>query len=421
MPEPALLRRNRSYLLMGALPVLFALPLALGGIATGVWQLVVPSVPLGALSLLGLFLAYVQNVDPVRAPGRVAIDERGLSRDGKLLMPREEITEGVVAKVSNRTVLRLHRKGSLGTVSVEVESDEAARTMLHELGLDPSQHVSELRGASQILTWSLKKHLLYTLAPMFLGFFPLSMIAMTFGIRGIPFAMTAYLGMFAWMFAISFTPTRVTVGVDGVMTRWFRSERFVPFSEVDKVDTYQQAKGGKLYVGVELSLKDGSNVRIPTGQEGFSMRSPDALLARIREGLALHRESRGASLDPSLFARQGRDGPTWVTSLRAIGSGAADDLRRASVSAERLLDVLDDASASASARVGAAVAAMASSPAATKTRLRVAARTTASPRLRVALEKVEGAGDDEAALAEALAEVEEDEDRETRPEHEDRA
>jgi hypothetical protein len=93
----------------------------------------------------------------------------------------------------------------------------------------------------------------------------------------------------------------------------------------------------------------------------------------------------------------------WVTSLRAIGAGANADTRTAPFPRERLLRIVEDPTSPADDRAAAAVAVGASLGAEDRLRLRSVADAVVAPRLRVAIEAA--AGDDDAELETALAQV----------------
>jgi hypothetical protein len=209
--------------------------------------------------------------------------------------------------------------------------------------------------------------------------------------------------VFTWIFGLIFAPTRVRVGVDGVATRWLGRDRFVPFSRVRGVQTYEERVGGKTYFGVALDLDGGERIKLPAGQKGFTSMNTAELEERIRQALALHREGAGP-VDERLLARGRRAVPEWVAALQALGAGANADLRTPPVPPEKLLRIAEDAAAAPLARVSAAVAAAAAAPDA-KRRVRLAARTTASPKLRVALERVSADDATDETIAEALADL----------------
>ena len=103
------------------------------------------------------------------------------------------------------------------------------------------------------------------------------------------------------------------------------------------------------------------------------------------------------------MTRAGRDPATWLRELRALRTHATH-YRSTAVTDDALWSVVEDPRIDPAARAGAA-AALADSPDAAA-RIRVAAESTASPRLRVALARIAEAPGDEFVEG-ALEEVEE--------------
>ncbi|MEJ7733904.1 MAG: hypothetical protein WKG00_32510 [Polyangiaceae bacterium] len=110
-------------------------------------------------------------------------------------------------------------------------------------------------------------------------------------------------------------------------------------------------------------------------------------------------------LDTSVLERRARPPAEWVRELRAIGAGARADHRTPAVPVEALWTAVESIGAEPGVRAAAAVALRDSLDVAGRRRLAELAETTASPRLRVALEAVVTEREDE-AVAEALAAAE---------------
>ncbi len=398
-------RRNRVYLFAGAFPLLLAAMFTVIALATAATPMLIPIPHLLIFGALGLGLAYRANKDPVLLRGALEIDDAEVRQGGAVLARRDELIDGVLVPERGATRVRVRRKGLAPPLLFDVKDEGEGRALLRALGFDVTQSVAELKGASEVFTWSLPKQLAVLLGPIFLGFVPatigLAALLPTVGVAAVPFLVLLLL---TYVFGLVFSPTRVRVGVDGIVIRWLDRERFVAFADVTAVKKYKHRSGGKTYAGVELTLRDGSTERIVCGQEGWIEPDVEQMLGRIREAFALHGKS-GGELAPSLLARGRRSTREWVTALRGIGAGASSDLRTAPVPPESLLRVVEDAAAAPVMRVGAAVAALAGEPDATA-RVRVAAGPTASPKLRIALERVADSPEDEAAIADAIAELE---------------
>ncbi|NUO49549.1 MAG: hypothetical protein HOV80_11900 [Polyangiaceae bacterium] len=399
-------RRNRIYLFAGAFPYLLAFGFLAFALFSGSIPALIPVPHLLMFGTLGLAVAYRANKDPVYQPGELEISDTEVRHAGRLLARRDELVDGVLVPNLEHPRVQVRKKGFKAPLLFGVKNEQEGHALLRALGFDVTQSVAELRGASDILRWSVAKQLLAILVPVFGLFVPAAMASVALlGPSSPPVTILLVLALVTYVFTMTFSPTKVRIGVDGVVLRWMRRERFVPFSRVKEVRKYQQTRGTKTYVGVELLLRDGGVERIVCGQAGWIKTDVDQILGRIKEAYELHKEMGSESATPNLLARGARTTEAWVTALRGIGAGANTDLRTAPVPAESLLRVVEDASASPALRVGAAVAALAGQPDA-KPRIRVAATTTASPKLRIALERVADAPDDEQAIAEAIAEVE---------------
>ncbi len=409
-PGAALVKRNRRWLALGASPFLAAFGLLVAAIVTGMWPIAFPCFHLSLFGALGLSWTYRNNRNPSHVPGGIAVDEEGVRHAGRLLARRDEIKGGFLLPRDDGMYLRLERRGARPSILARVRDADEGRAALRALGLDATQTAGTLDVASQLFAWSLGKQLAVLLPSIFVGVGLIQALAIGIGgvaaIVGVPILVTMIL---AWVFGLIFAPTRVRFGVDGIATRWLGRDRFYPLSEVESAQRYEENVGGKTYVGVELALAGGGRAKIPGGQKGWSRVDPREIEERVREVLELHRNGP-SEIDPALLARGERSVTEWIARLRAIGAGANADARTAALPPEKLLSVVEDATASPAARVGAAVAAIPQLPAEARRRVRVAAATSASPALRVALTRVTEADDDE-ALAEALAELEDDDPR----------
>ncbi len=401
----ARVRRNRAYLFAGGLPYLLGLGFLLGGALTSTWALAIPVFHMFVFGTLGFLYAYKSNKDPTLVAGPLEIDEEEVRHGGKRLARRADLTAGVLTLDKGRTHVKLRRRGPRPSVLLKADGEEEGQAVLRSLGFHASQSVVELNGASEIFDWPLAKQLAAFLLPVFLLVPAVAAGGVWLGPLGAPFVLLMILSFLAYTFGISFTPTRVRIGVDGVSTRWFNQERFIPFRSVRDVAEYKTRSGGKTYVGVELTLEDGGVERIVCGQEGWMSGDLAEMLARIREALDLCRE-RGGEIPPHLLARGDRSPRDWVTALRSVGAGANAGPRTPPVPAEQLLRTVEDAAAPPLVRVGAAVAAAGVGPDALE-RVRIAAETTAARDLRSALLRVADCPEDEEALAEVIATLEE--------------
>lgn len=196
------------------------------------------------------------------------------------------------------------------------------------------------------------------------------------------------------------TPRSVEVGADGIATQWLWWRRFVPFADVAEIRVVEQSIEIRLHRGPSLWLRP---VRRTEGRRrGIVAEDPhtSGLLRALRERLAAARAAASTEAgDEAEWARRQRPVATWVADILAR-SDETGDYRAAAVDRERLLQLAERPVADPGARAAAAVALkrLRIEPH-ERERLRIAADTTAHPRLRFALE---GAGEDETDEAELV-------------------
>ena len=145
-----------------------------------------------------------------------------------------------------------------------------------------------------------------------------------------------------------------------------------------------------------------------TGQANWNDQRVAIIQERICEAMETFR-SGGAAAAGALLRRGKRPVSEWIATLRAIGAGANADMRTAPLPRENLFRIVESPTSSAAERAAAAVAAGVEIDDDGRARLRRAAEAVAAPRLRIAIEAA--AGTDDAALAEALSEVEHEESK----------
>jgi hypothetical protein len=201
-------------------------------------------------------------------------------------------------------------------------------------------------------------------------------------------------------------PCTVRVGTDGLVMSWLGRERFVPYRAVREVKTDWKLRGANDRDGVTVVLTDGDTVPLSTGNASSGLSG--ALARRIDAARTAHALEHPTPPVVAALARGARTPGQWVTALRQVGSGATAGARTAAVPLDVLLTLVEDCAAPAIERVSAAVAALPYADDETRRRIRVAADSSASPKLRVALDRIEREQADEAAIAETLVELEDE-------------
>ncbi|MDC0678748.1 hypothetical protein [Sorangium atrum] len=346
----------------------------------------------GVLAALGLsFLSALFATTAVgrKGPVRVAADAAGLrfaSGAVERSIPRAEIRSGMVlSDLHVRVELRL-RRGWVMEVHVARE-DEGAR-LLAALGIGPT----ERRVA--VALGSVHRELAAGCVglPLFMVLW-LIVIAEISPPVTIPGSSAPIVAWFAltllstWLLRRAARPTQVVVGTDGARIERPFSSVWLPYAELDSVET----RGDRLVLsrrggGIPLVLRTGD-----TMTEALAQRIRDA-----HEGAASGAALRGAEA----LERRGRDLAAWREDLGKLFAGG--DYRAASLTPEDALHSLDDASAPRDRRVGAALLLRIAGYPEAQEHIRVAAGTTADDALRAALESAAEDEVDDAALARAL-------------------
>lgn len=364
-----------------------------------------------ALNLLVLIAAlvgmlWIRNPRPREIEGAVSVHEEGVRIGQALVLPREQIKAGfVVPRPGKRPIVRLENKKRLALpTEIRVENDDDGREVLRRLGLDATQTIASFVLPSRLFADpKLGQQYMMGMGTAFVltailtrssGLYP-EVFPVLIGLIGMSFGVTALL-----------TRTHLRIGADGIVLKWFRTERFIPYDEIASIESYEEKEYRRRWAGAKVHLHSGETIKLPIASAG-DIGGPRVRLVkhRLEQAHADHQRGARASAEARLV-RGERPMLAWVRELRRAGAGAAANHRIAPVPTDRLLELAEDPHADPIMRANAAVALGANTESGEiRTRLRVAAQATAAPRLRVALEKSVDV-DDEAALAEALAEVE---------------
>jgi len=185
----------------------------------------------------------------------------------------------------------------------------------------------------------------------------------------------------------------LTVGTDGLVVRGPWTERSIPYAELDSV--------AESWGALVLSPRRGKPQRLarlawePAGKA-------KAVALRVQEAMAA-RDQLPAEQSLALLERGGRTVEQWRQSLAGL-LNANEGYRTATLSAPELAELAAHPAAPIEQRLGAAMALGGKADEPTKARLRVAAECCASPRLRIAMEKLAEGEFDHDAVEQALAE-----------------
>lgn len=401
------MRRSRAWQVVGMIPWALGLGLIAGAIITRTPALLAPLLHTTILGAVAFFGLRKWNPSSTWRTGRVIASAEGIRFDGELVVARERIKDALITPYKGQTAVRISLKGVSAPEYIAVKEVPEGRRMLRALGLDASQSVARLKGLSPFFQWPTWKAVLASTAPLAAFFGIMASAVSLFGKQAAPYAVATLPILVGALLVPILNPTKVDVGADGILTTWFGRKRFFPYAGLEVVEPYEESKGGKVYIGVELGLRSGETVRILIGQKRWADESQALMLERISEAIETYKSGMSAS-DASILGRNGRAPADWITALRQLGAGSNADMRTAPVAIDRLWTLVEDASATALSRVSAAIALGPHIDERERKRIRIAAESTASPKLRVALEKASASDSDEEELAEVLSEMEQE-------------
>ncbi|WP_394849122.1 hypothetical protein LZC95_16955 [Pendulispora brunnea] len=356
---------------------------------------------LAAIAAAALLVAW--SVDDRRV--RVRANAEGLFIEGKTLVPAHVLADGfLVRKDGNSPRLRLVDRFGLTRFNVRLESEAQGRTLLRALGLDAGHKSATFRVPNALLG----------VAP-FLGILPGAMLLGTYAAEDhVKLLLAALTALLLAAGALRFGYSPVTVGADGVLIRGLGTHSFVPYGQIVRAEVTPYA--------ILLHLTDGSVRTIraphPWAKDPLDRRpNPmrDIVAARIEQALYDFRRRATSDDAAAVVARGGRAIADWGAAITGRAAAHYRVAAAPAIPADELWRVAEDPGAEETARAGAAVAVVASVALSThedgahddvRARLRAAARATASPRVRIALETAADASDEE-DLARVLAVFEE--------------
>lgn len=404
------------------LVALAASPFALALLALGS-RFFVPGSHLAALSphlFIGGVIASVAvwNNNPYarRRQASVRVSELGVQilygdggSAGRARLPRAELKSGfLVPSVSAAPRVRLTPHGLRRAIDLEVDDEQSGRRLLRALSFDVSQTTATFRVGSRMGSQPWMGFLVAAVATLVGMLWHLASRGRHHGGGFLPMMFIVWPAMLVLLVV----PSRLDVGVDGVLLRWLWTRRFIGYGEVVSVAAFDEGSGKSRRRGVCLSLEGGEQVRLIVNSAGIDDRIA-ILKERIRGAMEAH-AAGGGEEDAMLLRRGDRSVGEWIRSLRSIGAGANADLRTAPVAPERLWRIVESPSVKPSARAAAATALGASVDEEGRDRLRAAAAATVAPKLRIALEAAAGEAHEEGAFEEALRELEAAEAKEQR-------
>jgi hypothetical protein len=296
-----------------------------------------------------------------RHHGIISVDENALRFDDRQLLARHEIECTVLD--DDRAVVRIVAHGELAAELTFADRTTAA-ALVDAMPVPlttPITLVARGTGTKQ------------GILAIYAGFV---IAAALYFVWRVPYPLGLLLALPGAVMAL--TPARITAAADGLKIRWLWSHGFVPFTAIEAMTasgslvTVRLQGGRVLHLGMRDARVD------PTG--GATAR---ALEQRL---LALRNAALSVPLSARMLAARGTgETSDWLARLRSLSAGS---YRQAAVTVNDLWAVVRDATAEESARVGAAAALRSSLSPREVTDLRALGEACASPRLRVALQRV---------------------------------
>lgn len=192
-------------------------------------------------------------------------------------------------------------------------------------------------------------------------------------------ALTSSLVLVVWLTILGkkgLLATDVAVGSDGLVVRGVGYERVVPYASVQSVDYGHRGVVVRLHDGTEIALLTLS-IAFPTQSERLSR---DRILEHAQRDFMAFRAAPPLPAGADLLACGGRSPEAW---RRACGSAVAEapaGYRTASLSAEEVVEILENPAAPIELRAGAALALSASSDGAMRERVHAAIEACVAPR-----------------------------------------
>jgi hypothetical protein len=331
-----------------------------------------------ALSLLSIVAACTLGIMAVRRASRRPRRERGeLTVDadliriaGRPLLRRAQIRSAYLQPGLEHPTVRVASRYPWNTLHLLTETREDADTLLAVLGYDARSRVAAFALPSPLAT---SRSLL-----------ALAAVAIAIGATSAAALFAPPVAAVAALLLVGLRGRLAIVGADGLLVRWWFHNRFYRWTTVTSVTASED--------GVVLTRGSSSSVRLRTRPVGVHVRDPahvrlcNALATRAYEAHARAGADSTATVSTAALARAGSSPSEWVSRLRGLTSRRG--YRVGAFTDDVLLRVVENSASAPAARAAAAVALSSAMDEATKSRLRVAAASSASRPLQLALVRI---------------------------------
>jgi hypothetical protein len=317
---------------------------------------------------------------PLSFRGELQADDSGLviqrgQRETRL--GKERIDGGILLPggPGKRPKIALYLKGG-DVIHAEVDDGITAYRLLDRLGIDPAKRRVAMAVASpvrQLVAGCLSLPLSIVVFTIPLGYLVSRNPAADW-----PVVAYAFCVLFTMLGAMRIArPTEVIIGNDGLRIRTPLRDEWIPYGFIRSVEEI----GNALYIE---EIRPGTNARrnrIATGPADVML----ALASRIRIAMALGSNGDGDTSASWKLDPKGKSLADWKTDLRLLITSRG--YRKAGVSPEVLLSVVDDPDLPPGQRLGAAVALCFAQHPEAQERIRIAADGCADEAMKRAFEE----------------------------------
>jgi hypothetical protein len=338
-----------------------------------------------------------QNYRPLVQPAELRVDDDNLFVGGDGY-PLTSFKRGYLVPQGDHSHVRLVRGRFQSNVEIAVADWDSGQRVLRDLGFGLDEAVGRFRTPSR-----LSAHPVRTMAGVFAGVLALSVAAMAFMDVSPTAVVALFMAVALTAGALSATPTKLDIGADGLLLRWLGRDRFIPYDDIEMIAQRQRGNADHRIELVDVKLESGDTYVIPIGPGEWDSGEADAIYARIYAAIDQHRR-RVPVHSQALIDRGKRSHLDWAQSLRSRMEVGAH--RRAAVSLDALWRTIEDHGSRAIDRAASAVALGEHLSDADRTRLKRISNSVASPKLRIAIERVAEDSQVE-AVAEALEALDE--------------
>lgn len=385
---PRRLQRNAAWaFIVAALASL----LLYGGLDGFLWTWIFGAIGIIALAAMRFSPTLVPRWLPNHAmnvslePGRVVLRHGSSERT----LNATDVAQGWVLPLHaawEQDVVLVEKRGDVHRIRVPDELTGAR--VLDALSVGPEQNVVTTRLAPLSRNAVLSALVLVVallVAPL------LAIVTLSAFAGGTVVSLALLFALFAIVLLIveATTPPMLVVGLDGIRMRSVLRRRFVPWSNVRRLDATP--------LGVELLLADGRSWFLPAFGDGTNTNDQANVMLRsiLERARSTSLSRRAVSAQSEILDQNGRPLETWRRDLTTVMDGG-QGYRAQTLDEATLVAVVQDPTAPLDRRLGAALALMRVEQEGPREAVRLAARVSVDDEVRDALEAAaEGELDDE--------------------------